>query len=272
MDTKETVLTKIANGQPISWQPKSKAKIGEKVFHYRLKNFAANGSDKFPFNINPNTLTADFEVWICGSENTFFTVPIEIIKEIYNDPDTYTNSNENQGNIKTLTVDSYHNIVKYGRNGKQISLKNFRNKTITDLTVPPVVLPTQEQVRVIKYGPGGEGKEHLEFKNFIANNPSSIGIENVEKIENDNHIFPSSDRPDIIFTCSDNKYFIVEIEIENCVPGTYQAIKYKSLFCAEKGLSLNAENVTTMLVARKINSDVKKFCEKYGVKTVEREK
>lgn len=272
MDTKETVLNKIADGQQISRLPKSKAKIGDKIFHYRLKSFAANGSDKFPFNINPNTLTADFEVWICGSENTFYTVPIKTIKEIYNDPDTYTNSNENQGNIKTLTFDSYYNIAKYGRNRKQISLKDFENQTISDLTVKPFVLPTQSEVTTKKYGGGGEGKEHLDFKNQIADNPSLIGIENVIKVENDNHIFPSADRPDIIFTCSDNQYFIVEIEIENCVPGAYQAIKYKSLFCAEQGLALNADNVTTMLVARKINSDVKKFCDKYGVKTIEREK
>lgn len=265
MDTKEIVLRKIASGKPIRLLPKSKVEIDGKIFHYRLDSFRSNG--KYPFNINPNTLTADYEVWICGDESTFYVIPISEIKKIYSDPNTYTNRTPNQENIRTLDIHTSTNEVKFGSN-KQINFTAYKNKTLSDFIISNNILPDQKQITEKKYG-GGESEEHLNFKNWIANNPLAIGIENVVKTENDCHIFPSADRPDIIFSCTNNKYFIIEIEIENCLAGAFQAIKYKSLFCAENGLPLNSENVTSMLVARKITTDIKEFCTKYEVKIFE---
>ena len=187
--------------------------------------------------------------------------------KIYNDPSAPFNNYPGQEQLKTVDITLRTNKVKYG--GKQVDFSSYKNKTLTDFIILPIASLTQSEVTARKYGSNGESEEHLNFKNLIARDGSLIGIKNICSVENDSHIFPSADRPDIVFTCGDNRFFIVEIEIENCLPGAYQAIKYKSLFCAEKGFQLNADNVITMLVARKINSTVQQFCNKYGVKTIE---
>lgn len=270
MTPEQIIFQKLADGKTITDLGKHKVMIGTSKIHYRFKSFPKANPDKFPFNINPNSVDAEFELFICGSEHKYYLIPIDILKMMYSHPNAYPD--RHHPNIRVITIDSFRDKVTYAKPSISLDLTPYKNKSLKDNTKTKIVLPTQNEVTTKKYGDGGEGKEHLDFKNLIADNPSLIGIENVTKVENDNHIFPSADRPDIIFTCSDNKYFIVEIEIENCIPGAYQAIKYKSLFCAEKGLALNADNVTTMLVARKINQDVKQFCDKYGVKTIERTK
>lgn len=116
-----------------------------------------------------------------------------------------------------------------------------------------------------KYGSSGEGKDHKKLKNWIADNPKFVGLENVVITEIDNHIFPSGDRPDIVFFCEDNNYATVEIETNQLDGGMYQAIKYKSLLCAELGLPLNSPNVKTFLIAWEMPKEVKDFCDKYEV-------
>lgn len=43
----------------------------------------------YKFNINPNTLSADYELWICGSAGVWYLVPIDLIGRIYSDPAAY---------------------------------------------------------------------------------------------------------------------------------------------------------------------------------------
>ena len=88
-DIKKAVYKRIAGSQ--TWYPSGRAKIrvGQDIVHVRFCSTNRRSPSKYKFNINPNTLTADFELWICGDEETYFLIPIEIIKEIYRDPDTY---------------------------------------------------------------------------------------------------------------------------------------------------------------------------------------
>lgn len=270
MTPEQIIFQKLAEGMPISNLGKHKVMIGTSKIHYRFKSIPRANHHKFPFNINPNSVDADFELFICGNEHKYYLIPIEKLEMMYSHPNAYPD--RHHPNIRIITIDSLKDKVTYAKPSISLDLTPYKNKSLVDITKAKILLPTQSEVTKLKYGDGGEGKEHLDFKNQIADNPSLIGIENVIKVENDNHIFPSADRPDILFTCRENKYFIVEIEIENCLPGAYQAIKYKSLFCAEIGLAINAENVMSMLVARKIDENVKQFCFKYGVKTIERKK
>ncbi|MCO5234265.1 MAG: hypothetical protein M9888_11080 [Chitinophagales bacterium] len=127
------VLSKLAGGQRITTIKRSLVRINGLLVHYRMKSQASDGASKFPFNINPTTLTADFEIWICGSEEIYYVIPKTIIKKIYDDPDTYTNKTPNQEDIKTLTVNTFANEVAYGRNGKKLDIAKYRNIKLTDL-------------------------------------------------------------------------------------------------------------------------------------------
>lgn len=268
--TKEEIIYEVknlvTNGKPYNEIGGNKLLFNNKVFHWRWKGISSPPY-RFPFGINNNSLDSDYEIWICASTDAFYVIPTNKIIEMYNHPNAYVD--RMYPNIRALTAYTHTDKATYARPGIQMDIKPYRNKPFFIEEITPIILPTQEEISLKKYGSFGEGKEHLELKNLIANNPDIIGIKNVIKVENDNHVFPSNDRPDIIFTCSDEKYYVIEIEIENCFPGAYQAIKYKSLFCAEKRIALNADNIIPMLIARKINTDVKQFCTKYGVQIIE---
>lgn len=121
-----------------------------------------------------------------------------------------------------------------------------------------------------KYGPGGEGEDHRKLKEWIAKRPKSIGLTGVIKTEVEEHRFPSGDLPDIVFGCRKGRYAVVEIETSDPLPGAYQAIKYRSLLCAELGLPLSSSDVEAILVAWSFPRDVREFCGKYDVKCIQK--
>lgn len=263
---KMTVLNKIADGRQITFLSKAKVRIDGQTYHYRENKFRNSGYQ--PFGLNPNSLSADFEVWICGSESIYYLIPKSVVSQIYHSGAT-PNQTPGQENIVTINIDTRANRLKIREaialDGMDFS--PYRNKTTSDFSKTVIIPPTEEVVTVAKYGRGGEGKEHKQLKEWLAANPNFFGLPTNSTAEIDNHTFLSADRPDIIFTTPDNNYFIVEVEIENCFPGAYQALKYRTLLCAEKRLSLNSDRVKTSLAARVIKKDVKEFCDKYEVLT-----
>jgi hypothetical protein len=116
-----------------------------------------------------------------------------------------------------------------------------------------------------KYGSIGEGVEHKRLKKFIADNPESIGLENVEETRVE-YLFPSGDAADIVFKLSDNRCAVVEIETTNPLPGCFQALKYKVLKCAELGLPITSPSIEAIMVAWLIPDDIRNFCLRYNVR------
>ena len=115
-----------------------------------------------------------------------------------------------------------------------------------------------------KYGPGGEGQEHKKLKNWIAKNPKKIGITNAKSSEIE-HVYVSGDMVDILFKLSDGTDVVVEIETNIPLPGCHQALKYRALRCAERGIKLSSQNVKAAVVAFQIDKDTEKFCNFYGI-------
>lgn len=126
----------------------------------------------------------------------------------------------------------------------------------------------QESVRK-KYGAGGEGVEHKRLKEWIANNPMSAGIRNIRATEVE-HSFLSGDSVDILFELKTNTDVVVEIETTDPLPGCHQAIKYRALRCAERGLPLSSNEVQAIIVAWEISDHVIEFCKKYNIRHIEK--
>ena len=127
----EDALLKIANGKSIKHKNKSIVEINGISIHCRY----ASGSgveeqEKYPFNINPNTLTAQYELWVCATSDWYYIIPIDVIKSIYDDPDTYVNKYPGQELIKTVNVIVENDILRFGKNGKQIQITQYWNKFI----------------------------------------------------------------------------------------------------------------------------------------------
>lgn len=120
-----------------------------------------------------------------------------------------------------------------------------------------------------KYGSGGEGNEHRKLKEWIAHNPTEIGLTKVKRTETE-YVFASGDAVDIVFELDGDTYVVVEIETFDPYPGCHQALKYRVLKCAELGLDIKSSNVEAVLVAWSISEEVKSFCNKYRIRCVEK--
>lgn len=103
-----------------------------------------------------------------------------------------------------------------------------------------------------KYGKGGESRDHKIFKEYIARNPSVIGLKERSSQGEMEHSFPSGDQVDILFT--DGLFQIgVEVKsrissVEDIARGIYQCVKYKVLIEAEQMVANQKPNAVTILV------------------------
>jgi len=118
---------------------------------------------------------------------------------------------------------------------------------------------------------GPEGAEHKLLKEWCANNPQELGLKDVREIPGQmEYPFISGDAADIVFELADDRYAVLEIETTDPEPGAYQALKYKTLLCAERGLPIESDRVQAVLVAWQVPSSVRDFCRRYGIQYLER--
>lgn len=120
---KNAVIDYLSDGKSWNSIGHSKYSISQKTIHIRFCSTDKLGTSHYKFNINPNTLSADYEVWICGSRETYYLLPIEILQEIYIDPDAYID--HHHPNIRIVSVKSDTHTATYARGGKKINLKKY---------------------------------------------------------------------------------------------------------------------------------------------------
>jgi hypothetical protein len=120
---KHAALKAIANGAPVVTAGKAKVRVGKSVVHVRFCSENARSPGKFKFNINPNTLSAEYELWICGSADTYYFMPVSFIRSIYDNPSTY--EDRHHPGIKVVSVDAPSHSVQYATGGISASLKAY---------------------------------------------------------------------------------------------------------------------------------------------------
>jgi hypothetical protein len=117
-----------------------------------------------------------------------------------------------------------------------------------------------------KYGQGGEGMEHKRLKKWVLDHPENV-VDGPILRYHEEYRFESGDFADIVFDLPGGKYCVVEIETDVPMPGAYQALKYKTLKCAELRTDVKSASVEAVLVARVIPQDLE-FCKIYGIRFV----
>ena len=129
---KEHVLRRIANG--MSWKKavghgREKWCVGEKILHirYRSKPVSGGGST-YSYNINPNTLASDFEVWICGNTGIYYLIPIQVVEFIYNHPDAYVDYTHPERRVADVNIDN--DRCRYARGGQTMDFSSYRCATL----------------------------------------------------------------------------------------------------------------------------------------------
>ncbi|HAK11639.1 MAG TPA: hypothetical protein DIW54_00920 [Chitinophagaceae bacterium] len=167
-----------------------------------------------------------------------------------------------------------HDLLFIVSNAKQKStIRNLLQTDFTDYFEVRPQIPCALKVNNVinaalqkKYGKGGESKEHKKLKEFVAENPERIGIRKIEVKPFIEHPFVSGDIVDILFEPINNGInTVVEIELDNVIPGIHQAIKYRALRCSQLGLELTDKKVKAIVVAWTFKEDEKKLCEKYNI-------
>tara|TARA_R110000850_G_C9978433_1_gene465724 strand:+ start:1738 stop:2130 length:393 start_codon:yes stop_codon:yes gene_type:complete len=120
---KLSALSAVANGASVSPIGKAKYRVGNDTVHVRFCSSSAAASDKYKFNINPNTLSADYELWVCGSATTYYLVPVSVMRDIYDNPNTY--EDRHHPGIKVVSVDAASHTVTYATGGVHLSLSSY---------------------------------------------------------------------------------------------------------------------------------------------------
>lgn len=117
-------------------------------------------------------------------------------------------------------------------------------------------------------GGGGESEKHRQLKELIVQQPDLIepGM-HAARME---YEFKSGDRADVV--CEDSSGFPVAVEVESYIPpdnevGLWQAVKYKHLLAAERGLPCS--QVRAFLVGPSIPDCVKEECARLGIEQKE---
>lgn len=123
-----------------------------------------------------------------------------------------------------------------------------------------------------KYGPGGEGPEHRALKEWCAQNPQALGLNDVvSSATKQEYVFQKTGgRVDVLFELTGGRYVVLEVETDIAEPRAYQALKYRVLMCAEKRLPITSENVEGLLVAWRVPPRVRQFCDEYDLRLVEK--
>ena len=121
---KNKVLKHLSGDGPVTPTGKAKYRIKGNTVHVRFCSPNRMAPTKFKFNINPNTLSADFELWICGSSDCYYLMQITFLKAIYDNPNTYIDRHHDE--IRVVSVDTANNTVTYAAGGQYQSIREYR--------------------------------------------------------------------------------------------------------------------------------------------------
>jgi hypothetical protein len=95
-------------------------RCGKNVIHAR---YCAPGVGKYKFNINPNTLRAAYELWICGTADLWYLIPISVIYHMYDHPDAYIDKHHPE--IRVVGVDPDHHQAAYAKPSIKIDIEPY---------------------------------------------------------------------------------------------------------------------------------------------------
>lgn len=122
-DAKQSAVRRIAANQPVVPLGRAKFRVGTSTVHVRFCSENRTSPTKYKFNINPNTLSADYELWICGEESRYYFAPTAVMTQMYNHPDSYPDRLHPE--ITVVSVDTVDHRVTYARGGRSLDFSPY---------------------------------------------------------------------------------------------------------------------------------------------------
>lgn len=124
-EKKYAVMNQVANVRNFKKAYQSKFRVDGKLMHIR---YCGRKSKNYPFNINPNTLKSDYEIWICADADHFYLIPTRIMQQIYDDPDAYIDKRHPE--IRVVSLNPYDHNCLYARGAQRINFSEFFKATL----------------------------------------------------------------------------------------------------------------------------------------------
>ncbi|MGA2334668.1 MAG: hypothetical protein ABSG08_04775 [Terriglobales bacterium] len=118
---KERTLDLIAHGRKRILVGRSLWKVDGVVVHVRCVT-QRQGNKRFRFNLNKNSLGADYELWICGTSGHYL-IPKSVIKTMHEHPFAYPD-HTHQG-LTVLQVNLKDHLAMYARPGIKQNLQRY---------------------------------------------------------------------------------------------------------------------------------------------------
>ena len=125
---KNIALGNIALGMAVTPIGKAKFRVGQYVVHVRYCSTNPRAPARYNFNINPNTLSADYELWVCGSAALYYLLPVSFVRSIYDNPKTYIDRTHPE--LRVVSVEAHARTVTYGSGGLRSDLRGYLRVTI----------------------------------------------------------------------------------------------------------------------------------------------
>jgi len=178
----------------------------------------------------------------------------------------YKGMNENEKSIFVEGLDS--RAIKYEHWDwvlEKLDLKEYQPLNEEDLIA----------IKNPVLGFGGEGEEHRNLKEYIKNNPSSIGYYDVI-LSKTEHLLPSGDRLDVYFELSDGTHVAIEVKPSvspesDITRGIFQCVKYYSVMDALRTVECADYEIEVILITTsKFSQRNKKLAEELNVDYTER--
>lgn len=126
---KLSALMKLQNGvSPTKSHGPSNYIVAGKKVHARFCHTNDRQPHLFKFNINPNSLKADYELWVCGENGLYYLIPTTLMKQVYDDPDTYPDTQH--PDIRVVSVDISTDKITYKTGGGKLHIAMYRNGSV----------------------------------------------------------------------------------------------------------------------------------------------
>ena len=110
---------------------------------------------------------------------------------------------------------------------------------LDELGLEPVIADIEEEIKIAKNRKGGgESEQHKKFKEFIAKNPSAVGLSENLEVGEIEYCLPSADTVDVLFREKSQKIGVeaksIISDTADILRGLFQCVKYKHLIEAEQ--------------------------------------
>lgn len=110
---------------------------------------------------------------------------------------------------------------------------------LEELGLEPITADIEEEIKIAKNRKGGgESEQHRKFKEFIAKNPSVLGLNENLEVGEIEYGLPSADTVDVLFREKSQKIGVeaksIISDTADILRGLFQCVKYKHLIEAEQ--------------------------------------